>query len=157
VWYRTEKRGRGGHHGGTFFRSTVMNHLSSTRALFLASMVFASSAFAGNDINKCVTSSGSVTLTDEACPAGARTIKVISGPAVSEDGQDASAETAARPTIERYTLSRLPMRYATVMRTPQPARGLPLDIATLKTARLNMHLFDNAAQSLKSQRIASLH
>lgn len=132
-----------------------MNHQTSTRALFLAGMVFASGAFAGNDINKCVTPTGHVTLTDEACPEGARTVKVISGPAT--DSEDAVAlEPAARPSVERYTIQRMPSRYATLMRSPQASRGLSLDVSTLKAARMNMQIFDNAAQSLKARRIAGL-
>lgn len=132
-----------------------MNHPSSTRTLFLAGMLFASGAFAGTDINKCVSASGNVTLTDEACPSGARTVKVFSTAAES-DAEQAAADAPARPSIERYTIARMPARYTGTMRSTAPARGLPLDVSTLKAARLNMHLFDNAAQALKSQRVAGL-
>ena len=136
-----------------------MNSKTSIRAIFLAGLVLASSAFAA-DINKCVGTSGTVTLTDAACPAGAQTVKVISGPA--EAPPDASIEdsgaapVAQRPSVERYSVARLPVRYAARASSTQPARGLSLDIATLKTARLNMHLIDNAAQSMRSQRLAGL-
>lgn len=132
-----------------------MNHHLTTRALFLAGMVIASGAFAGNDINKCIAPTGSVTLTDEVCPDGTRTIKVISGPAeVTEE--TGAMESAASPSVERYTMPRMPVRYATRMRSAQPSRGLSLDVSTLKAARMNMHLIDNAAQALKSQSVAGL-
>jgi hypothetical protein len=130
-----------------------MNHPSLSRAIFLAGMVFASGAIAGTDINKCVSPSGSVTLTDEPCPSGARTVKVFAT-AAENDEPAAAGEMAVRPTVERFTL-RVPIRYGASMRSA-PSRGLPQDVSTLKAARLNMHLFDNAAQALKSQRIAGL-
>lgn len=132
-----------------------MNNQTLSRALFLAGMVVASGAIAGNDINKCVTPTGHVTLTDEACPSGTRTVKVISGPA-EEVEEVIALEPVSRPSVERYTIARMPTRYATLMRSPQPARGLSLDVSTLKAARMNMQIFDNAAQSLKARRIAGL-
>lgn len=133
-----------------------MNHQSLTRAIFLAGMVFASGAYAGTEINKCVSPSGSVTLTDAACPGDARTIKVISVAADSNSEDSEASAEAARPTIERYTISRMPSRYVAPRRANPPARGLSLDVSTLKAARLNMHLFDNAMQAMKSQRVAGL-
>jgi hypothetical protein len=133
-----------------------MNRPATTRALFLASMVFASAAaFAGNDINKCVQPSGQLTLTDEVCPSGAQTIKVINGQSDSDEG--AAAEPGARSSgIEHYTLPRMPARHAAAPRATPPARGLSLDVATLKAARANMQSFDTASQSLRSQRLAGL-
>lgn len=132
-----------------------MNHPSSTRALFLAGMLFASGAFAGNDINKCVSPGGDVTLTDEACPEGARTVKIISGPAKDNDTAVA-VEPGARPSVQRDTVARMPARYATLLRSPKPAGGLPLDVSTLKAARMNMLIFDNAAEALKARSLAGL-
>jgi hypothetical protein len=119
---------------------------------FLASMVFASAAFAGTDINKCMTASGQVILTDEACPGGAQTVKVIS--VASEADQAPVAEAPARPTVERYTLGRMPTRFSGPSRFTPPSRGLSLDVATLKMARANMHMVDSATQMAKAQRIA---
>lgn len=136
-----------------------MNTTATTRALFLAGMVFGSGAFAGNDINKCVTPAGHVTLTDDACPSGSHTVKVISGPAEADEH---GTPAAPAPTVlqsaynERFTVGRLPPRYVTLMKSPTPARGLALDVATLRAARLNMHLLDNAAQALRAQRLVSL-
>ena len=128
---------------------------ATSSAFFLASMVFASSAFA-TDINKCVTASGGVTLTDEVCPSGAQTVKVISAPVDSVAEETASAAPAGRPGIERHTMARMPTHFATLVRSAQPARGLSLDIATLKAARANMRIVDSAAQAMRSQRLASL-
>ncbi len=132
-----------------------MNSHATTRAIFLASMVFASSAFAaGNDINKCVTPTGHVTLTDEVCPSGSQAVKVISAP-VSASTETAPAVARSAPT-ERYTVARIPARYVTLMKSSTPARGLSLDISTLRAARANMQMFDNASESLKLQRVAGL-
>lgn len=117
-----------------------MNQPATRRILFLAGMFAACTAFAGNDINKCITASGHVTLTDEACPADAATVKVING--VPDD-----EGTAARGTAEHYAAARMPVRYGAQMRTTEPARGLSLDVATLKAARANMHLFDAARRA----------
>ena len=131
-----------------------MNRQATTRAIFLAGMVFASSAFAaGNDIQKCVTESGHVTLTDEVCPSGSRTVKIISAAETSQVVASASATVAT----ERYAMAaRIPARYLPPMKSTAPARGLSLDIATLRTARANMQMVDNATQSLRQQRVAGL-
>lgn len=127
---------------------------TSARALFLAGMVFASGAFAANaEVKKCVTESGHVTLTDEACPGGSHTVKIISGPGNAQADEVMSA--APVPT-ERYGAARIPARYATLMKSATPARGLSLDATTLRTARANMQMFDNASQSLRLQRVAGL-
>ena len=133
-----------------------MNSKTTTRALFLAGMMFAANAYAGADINKCVSASGSVTLTDEACPSGAQSVKLVSASADHAAAEDAPV-AAARASVERYAPARLPARYATPARAAQPARGLSLDIATLKAARMNMQLVDTAAQSMRTaQRVAGL-
>lgn len=130
-----------------------MNRLATTRAIFLAGMVFASGAFAGNsDIKKCVTDSGHVTLTDDACPTGSQTVKIIG--MASTDDEAAAAPRAV--VTERYTVERMPARYTTLMKSATPARGLSLDVSTLRAARANLQSFDSASQALRSQRIAGL-
>lgn len=129
-----------------------MNYPANTCALFIASMVLTCSAYAGTDINKCVAPSGAVTITDEACPSGADAVTIVS--AAPEAGV---APTQAIVVPQRVTLARMPPRYAALMRTSRPARGLALDVATLRTARQNLHLLDNAADLMRSQRVASLH
>lgn len=124
-----------------------MNSQAITRTIFLASMVIASNAFAGADINKCITPGGHVTLTDEVCPDGTETVKVVTG--LSQDSGAAPA-----PTVERYSV-RFPVRPPPLARTA-PSRGLSLDVATLKAARANMQVFDSASQVLRSQRLAGL-
>ncbi|HEY0060820.1 MAG TPA: DUF4124 domain-containing protein [Telluria sp.] len=131
-----------------------MNQPAATRAILLASMLFGCSAYA-SDINKCVAPSGSVTLTDEACPSGAETVKVISSPAQAVV-QDV-APTQAIVTPQRFTIGRLPPRFLTVTGKVRPVRPMALDVATLRAARLNLHLLDNAAQTMRAQRLASLN
>ncbi|MEJ7805861.1 MAG: hypothetical protein WKG03_08080 [Telluria sp.] len=133
-----------------------MNSQATTRAIFLAGMVFASGAFAaGNDIKKCVTESGHVTLTDEVCPGGSHTVKVISAPAQADTSGNPNPMMRTVAT-ERYAPARIPARYTTLMKSATPSRGLALDITTLRAARANMQMFDNATQSLRSQRVAGL-
>lgn len=132
-----------------------MNKPTMRSALLLAGLVLSCNALASNDINKCVTGSGQVTLTDEACPSGAQTVKVISGPPDAAE-ETAPAEATAAPATQRFTVGRLPPRYVTLMKSTKPARGLALDVETLRAARLNLHLTDNAAQVLRAQRIAGL-
>jgi len=131
-----------------------MNRPAATRLLFLASMVCASAAFAGNDINKCVLPSGQMTLTDAECPAEAQTVKVGNG----ADGDETSpADTVVRASgTEHFKLPRMPLRSAALVRNTPPARGLSLDVATLKAARANMVLVDAHAQAMRSQRLAGL-
>ncbi len=134
-----------------------MNSQATTRAIFLAGMVFASGAFAaGNDIKKCVTETGHVTLTDEVCPSGTQTVKVISAPSAAADTRREVSAAAPAVATERYAVTRIPARYVTLMKSTTPARGLSLDISTLRAARANMQMFDNATQSLRSQRVAGL-
>lgn len=124
-----------------------MNHTATICALFLTGMVLTASAYAGTGINKCVGGSGQVTLTDEPCASGEQTVPVGS-PATSADARVIS--------VERFASSPMPVHYASVLKSAPPARGLSLDVATLKAARENMHLLDSAAQSMKSQRLAGL-
>jgi hypothetical protein len=134
-----------------------MNSTYIPRAIFLAAMVFASPSFAGgSEIKKCVTESGHVTLTDEVCPGGSHTVKVIS--VASAGNNEPSGEVDASRTVatERYTIARMPVRYATLMKSSTPARGLSLDVSTLRAARANMQIFDNATLSMKQQRVAGL-
>ncbi len=130
---------------------------SPATTIFLASMMFASAAFAGTDINKCVTASGQVTLTDEVCPSGAQVVKVISVPSEADDAPAPAQPTAVRASgTEYYTMARMPSRFAAPQRFTPPSRGLSLDVATLKVARANMHLVESAAQMARSQRLAGL-
>ena len=109
--------------------------MATTRVLFLAGMLFASAAYAGNDINKCITPEGHVTLTDAPCPGDTETVKVVNG----------------APGIERVAPAPMPARYTALMRSTRPANGLSLDVATLKAARANLQLL-----APRAQRIAGL-
>ena len=135
-----------------------MNRQIAAGAILIASMVCASSAFAGStDVKKCISESGQVTLTDEACPSGAQTVKIISTP--SATGGDQYGAESAEPrvlTAERYGAVRIPARAPALSRSAAPARGLSLDVTTLRAARASMQMFDNATQSLRQQRVAGL-
>jgi hypothetical protein len=80
----------------------------------------------GNDIVKCVDSSGHVTLTDQPCEAGAATVRL---------DQDSAPQ--------RHVLPAADLRHETWKR-PAVARPAPLsrDVATLKAARRMLMLQD---------------
>ncbi len=134
-------------------KATALAH-----AIFAASVIFSGSAYAGSDVHKCVAPAGKVTLTDETCPEGTRTVKIISGPPQMDrvDPSQEQAAVEAEAPMERYTVSRLPSRYVTLMHSPKPARGLSLDVATLKQARANLAALDSRPATLRGPRVASL-
>jgi hypothetical protein len=129
-----------------------MHSPATTRALVLAGLLFATgTVFAGNDINKCVLPSGQLTLTDDACPIEATTVKVINGQTDSDE-----APVVRRNGVEHYTLPAMPSRHVSFSRSTPPARGLSLDVATLKAARANMQMYDSASQTARSQQRLAL-
>ena len=139
-----------------------MNYPASTRAIFLAGMVFASGAFAASsDIKKCVTESGHVTLTDAVCPGDTRAVTIINVPAsagterVPDNANDRASTPAQRLTATSMP-ARYPVHYATLGRNAAPLHAVSLDTATLKAARANMQMVDNAAESSRAQRLAGL-
>lgn len=134
-----------------------MNRQASTRAILLVGLMFASSAFAGNaGIKKCITESGHVTLTDAVCPGDTHSVQIISAPAAESDPARQAASEPRAIATERFAATRMPSRIATLMKSTAPARGLSLDMATLRAARANMQMVDNATESLRVQRLAGL-
>lgn len=130
-----------------------MSHHHATCAVILSSLLLASTASAGTEINKCVSATGAVTLTDEPCPPDTRALRLVSA---SPDASAAAApapDAGARMGIERYASAPLPRRFVPPKRSPAPTRGLTPDVATLKAARANMQLFDLASQ--RAGRVAS--
>ncbi|MFL6660053.1 MAG: DUF4124 domain-containing protein [Massilia sp.] len=125
----------------------------TSRLLFLVSMACAGAAYAGSDINKCVTPSGEVTLTDAPCADGAQTEKLV---AAGSEESNAQIVPVRSRGIEHYTLPRMPARSVAVNPGAPLARGLARDVATLKAARANLVQYDSAAQALRNQRLASL-
>lgn len=150
------------------------------RAVLIGSIACAPLAFAGGEIVKCVGSDGSVTLTDEACAAGERSMTVVAAPAAQFDAvtepvivpQSAlsalaaqtaplDAPAAGRTPVRARQLARAVLPGQAVMRhsLPRfdpPSRALARDVSTLKAARQAMLLLDSAAQSLRAQRLAGL-
>ncbi len=132
-----------------------MHRHTATCAAILSSILFASTACAGPEINKCVAATGAVTLTDEPCPSNTRGIKLVAATPDTESAETPAPHAGPRmPTVERFTSAPMVLRFATPMRSPAPARGMKLDVATLKAAKANLHLFDMA--SPRSQRLAGL-
>ena len=127
-----------------------MTKPATRNALLFASMLCACSAFA-SDINKCTAPDGSVTLTDSVCPGDTQATRIVAGVA------DGASQAAPGIVAERFSVGRLPPRYVTLAKGAKPQRGLALDVATLRAAKLNLLLLDNAAQVSRSQRLATLH
>jgi hypothetical protein len=112
------------------------------RSLILVAALALCNLAQADDINRCVGSNGEITLTDAPCP------------------DDAPAAVKPAPAARGITVDRMAANGAY---TPhdnfvpkQPvSRGLSRDVATLKMARQTMLLLDNAAASMRSQRVAS--
>lgn len=126
-----------------------MKRLATVSTLFLAALFLATGASATSEINKCVSANGQVTITDEQCPEDARALKLLSPASDSDTGETPTVRTVL---LERYALPRTPVRYTKPMRSLTPARGLSLDVATLKAARANLMLFDSS----RTQRLAGM-
>lgn len=126
-----------------------MKRQATVSTLFLAALFFGSGASATSDINKCVSENGQVTITDEQCPEDARAVKLVSQ---ASDSDTEESPTVRTVLVERYALPRTPARYTKPMRSLTPARGLSLDVATLKAARANLMLFDSS----RTQRLAGM-
>ena len=122
-------------------------------ALVIASMVMASSACAGAEVHKCIDTGGHVMLTDEACPSDSSTVEVISAAAHS-DGESGAVIVYSAAQAPNYAMPRR-SRFANLNVARKP-RGMALDIAMLKQARVNLHLQDNAPRTLRGHRVASL-
>ncbi|MEO7580744.1 MAG: DUF4124 domain-containing protein, partial [Massilia sp.] len=70
------------------------------KAILVASLLAASTAFAGSDIYKCVDQDGRTTLTDEPCESGSKTVVLAAGaesPAVMAAGAESPAMLAPTP------------------------------------------------------------
>ncbi|MFP5391431.1 MAG: hypothetical protein ACLGI6_07795 [Gammaproteobacteria bacterium] len=113
-------------------------------------------AQAGADIVKCVGRDGRITLTDEPCRSGERSVTLVAGAKADSEG----VSPAAAPTFERtahMVRSRLPdtsVARSTLARLDPPSRSLARDVATLRAARRAMQLMDGAAGPLHTPRIA---
>lgn len=121
-------------------------------SLILAAAIAAPAAVASSDIVKCIDRNGHVTLTDQPCAAGSVTQRVDTTPAMTTEpagasgyGQTQSSPPQSQP-VERYVAPRaIPKRGKW---RPPKARETPLarDIATLKQARLQLLMKDEARQ-----------
>lgn len=94
---------------------------------------------AGGAISKCVDAAGRVTLTDQPCGAGT----VTSSVAVPGTGDAPATSSPSANTLQTVMLP-APVRRARAM--PAAALRAPLsgDMATLRQARIQMLLQDNA-------------
>ena len=100
--------------------------LSMIAAAALSASVAAPAAMAGNEIVKCIDSSGHVTLTDQPCEAGTATVRLAN---------ETPAPASAAP-VQRHILPAAELRHG-AWRQPPVARAAPLsrDVATLTAAR----------------------
>lgn len=132
-----------------------MNRTSLIRTLILAGVVLSSTVSAGSDIVKCIDAQGNTTLTDAACPDTSKVVAVVAG----SNAPDEVQTTGEPPTFEavaaeRYSAPRLARRELPVVKAQFGKNPLARDIATLKMARQNLQLADNAAHAMRAQRIA---
>jgi hypothetical protein len=108
--------------------------LSMIAAAALSAAVAAPVAMAGNEIVKCVTADGHVTLTDQPCDTGSATVR-LSGETPQQPQQQPLQQA------QRHVVPPAELRHAGWKR-PEPVRAAPLsrDVATLKAARRMMML-----------------
>jgi hypothetical protein len=104
---------------------SLVKLLSMIAAAALSAAAAAPAAMAGNEIVKCVDTSGHVTLTDQPCDAGSATVKL-------------SSES---PLPQRHVVTPAELRHEGWKRPPA-VRAAPLsrDVATLKAAHRMMML-----------------
>jgi hypothetical protein len=127
-------------------------------SLIIAAAIAAPSALAGSAVVKCIAPSGQVTLTDQPCDDGATSVTM-------EAAWSAQAGSGAR--IEAYgTL--LPMANHRGSAAPAAVRhdswrpppghlALAGDVATLKAARLQLRMLDDASRQLRQPQLAGLN
>jgi len=101
--------------------------LSMIAAAALSASMAAPAAMAGNEIVKCIDTSGHVTLTDQPCEAGTATVRLAS--------ETPPAATVIQP--QRHVLPAAELRREVMKRPAVVAGAAPLsrDVATLKAAR----------------------
>jgi hypothetical protein len=114
--------------------------------LFIAALLMTVPAFAGQDILKCTDAEGKVTLTDRPCN-GADEASVL---VTAADTPPAVQRSPARPYAPGVLLPRRQPSYKPL----PPSRIMSRDVATLKAARITMHLLDGPASPMQQQRIA---
>jgi hypothetical protein len=104
--------------------------LSMIAAAALSACVATPVAMAGNEIVKCVDTSGQVTLTDQPCETGAATVRL------TNETTATAPPSAPSTATERHVLPAAQLRHE-VWKRPQVAHAAPLsrDVATLKAAR----------------------
>lgn len=104
--------------------------LSMIAAAALSASVATPAAIAGNEIVKCIDSSGHVTLTDQPCEAGTATVRLAS------EMPPAATVTETQTQTQRHVLPAAELRHA-VWKQPPVVHAAPLsrDVATLKAAR----------------------
>jgi hypothetical protein len=150
----------------------AMNRSAFRRTLVAATMLAASTAFAGADIVKCVDQDGHVMLTDAPCRTGSDTVALeaesalpVAESALPAAETEAEADGAPAPlpepvralAIEHVAVAPGQLRHDTWVKKPARARALAVDVATLKAAHASMQMFDNAAAALRHQRLAGIN
>lgn len=129
-----------------------MSRPAAFTALFASMMLFGTAASAGTEFYKCADEQGHVTLTDQPCGAGSQLV------AASAAEQAVNSNGNIGLIVNGRRLASAPLRKQgfRLPSTP-PHRGMTLDAATLKEARLNLGLLDEAASSTRQKRLAGLN
>ncbi len=125
-----------------------MNRQTLARSFLVTGLALAPCCFAGADIVKCVGADGHVTLTDQPCQGGERSVALLAG------GEAGNAPAAAPTVASTLRTARERLSAGGLRRLDPPSRSLARDVATLKAARRAMQLMDSAAASLRARRIA---
>lgn len=122
-------------------------HTAHRHIFFISAMLMAAPAFAGQEILKCTDAEGNVTLTDRPCNGADETAVLVT----AAETPPAVQRSPARPYAPGVLLPRRQPSYKPV----PPSRIMSRDVATLKAARITMHLLDGPASPMQQQRIAA--
>ena len=141
-----------------------MSRQTSQHTLFLAGMLIVSTAFADPELVRCADSDGHVTLTDAHCQERGEVVLEAAPEAAPVNEPDSTASPVAAYAPARKAIVRQrPVAGPAVLprnawaKKDGTGRSVPLDVETLKAARLNMQTQDSAAAALRQQRLAALN
>ena len=126
-------------------------------AVLLAGLLIGTASFAGDDVTKCTDPVGHVTLTDQGCTGHEEAVAVVED-GVLVDGPQAVAEVprTAKPPVQHVTVKPAEMQHDNWVAKQGAAHGLPLDVATMKAAKMHLQANESAALTVRQRMLASL-
>jgi hypothetical protein len=143
VRQRTEARHGAAHNETVQEKERIMKRHACHISL-IAALLAAPSAWAGSDIVKCIDRGGHVTLTDQPCEDGAAALRVSTG---NDSAPVVSPAVERYPAVEHFRAPPAVPRAAARKKPAIKPAGLSRDALTLKEARAQLLLLDEARGS----------